>query len=124
MGQFGFKTKVDELDLTTLRIIQLGWAIGSTASTPTVYGELIMPEGFTISQAATEKHNISQERAGNCGKSIREVLPIMMDTILKNCKKGGRIVAHHIEFDGGLISQELARAGLEEYKEEWDEHDM
>ena len=36
------------------------------------------------------------------------------------CAQGGRIVAHHLEFDGGLIAQELARVRLHQYNLEWE----
>ena len=69
------------------------------------------------SNEATEKHHISQDQAINHGKPLRDALQVMMHDILECCAKGGRIVAHHLDFDAGIISQELQRAGLMNYKD-------
>ena len=117
-GQFGFQSKTDLSIISALRVVQIGWAIGkATAKAPEVKSEIIKPEGFTIMERATGKHNISQDQAINQGKPIRDALQIMMHDILECCEQGGRIVAHHLDFDAGVISQELQRAGLMNYKD-------
>ena len=35
------------------------------------------------------------------------------------CRQGGRAVAHHLEFDAGIIMNELERCGLHDLQCEW-----
>ena len=43
----------------------------------------------------------------------------MVADVLNCCSHGGRIVAHHLEFDAGVIYEELGRAGLNHLKDPW-----
>ena len=43
----------------------------------------------------------------------------MVSDVLNCCSHGGRIVAHHLEFDAGVIYQELGRSGSEHLKDPW-----
>ena len=42
-----------------------------------------------------------------------------MGDIQQAAQQGGRVVIHHLEFDAGLIANELVNAGLEDLMEAW-----
>ena len=63
------------------------------------------------------KHGISQDAAADAGHTLREALQAMLAALLQCCARGGRLVAHHIEFDAGILIEELRRASLEDMKD-------
>lgn len=119
-GQFGFLTTVEKDNLSSLRIVQIGWAIGdSSQEHPLVHDRIVIPDGFEITAEATNKHRISHELATSTGHPLRDALRSMIDEVLECCARGGRIVAHHLTFHAGIISEELGRSGLAHLKERW-----
>jgi hypothetical protein len=118
-GQFGFLTTIKEEDLASLRVVQLGWAIGEANGPPDVHDYVVKPEGFCISTDATKKHRIHHEYAVSHGATLPDVLQTMVEAVLDCCARGGRIVARHLEFDAGIISCELDRTGLVQLKTPW-----
>ncbi len=118
-GQFGFKTKVGRACLEELRVIELGWSVGTLdCEQPLVKSYLIQPDGFEVSADATEIHSISHSMAVG-GRPLREVLEQFVTDVFPLCKSGARVVAHHLEFDAGLLRNEFVRAGLDHCIEEW-----
>ena len=89
--------------------------------TPTVCDLVVKPDGFAISPEATQKHRLPHDVAVATGTPLREALRSMLGDVLDVCGRGGRLVAHHLEFPAGLISEELGRAGLGDMKETWAE---
>ena len=121
-GQFGFYTLRSEDDLEHDRIIQIGWVIGTAQaeSTPMISKEfLVKPEGFCISSKAKDYHGISNERAMADGIDLKAVLKELFEDISAPHLREARLVAHHLEFDAGIIRSELNRCSLEEFQDQW-----
>ena len=49
-----------------------------------------------------------------------DVLKEFMQDVLQACSKGGRVCAHQLEFDAGVIKEELRRCGLYAMQSEWE----
>ena len=120
-GQFGFYHFCHDDDFNQ-RIVQIGWAAGEArdgAPLQTYKEILVRPEGFVISEKATAKHSICQERAIAEGTPLREALECFMEDMKQIDRDGGRIIIHHLEFDAGIIARELLNAGLQSRMQEW-----
>ena len=119
-GRFGFLTRCRE-EVFNQRIVQIGWAIGDLDAQSAATGfkeRTIKPEGFAITEKATKFHGITHETAQQ-GVSLREAMVEFMGDIQQAAQQGGRVVIHHLEFDAGLIANELVNAGLEDLMEAW-----
>ena len=119
-GQFGFLTRCRS-EVFNQRIVQIGWAIGdaSLANRPTECRELtIKPDGFRIAEKATKLHGITNDHAMQ-GVPLREALLEFMDAMRTVVGNGGRVIIHHLEFDAGIIEQELLNAGLNDIVPVW-----
>ena len=104
------------------RIVQIGWAVGGVCDDePAQRTEeyLVKPDGFVISEKATAKHGISTDRTLSGGHALDIVLCKFMETAADIDARGGCIVAHHLEFDAGIIDRELANAGLACWRPQW-----
>lgn len=124
IGQFGHYTFRDEQVLSYARIAQLGWVIGDAdaTSTPWISKEYeILPIDFKISPKATQYHKITNEHAMSNGRHLRDVLEEFMHDMIHAHEAGGRVVAHQLEFDAGIINNELERLGLHKLKKLWRE---
>jgi len=121
IGKFGWYTLKEEHVLDFSRIVQIGWAIGraDTAAPVCVKTALVQPNGFKISEKATKFHGISHATAVQEGRSFSDVLCEFMADVSEAYSRGGRVVAHHLEFDAGVILQELARCGLHKLHDAW-----
>ena len=121
IGKFGWYTLKEERVFEFARIVQLGWVIGG----PDVDSEvrkkvsLIHPHGFEIQEKAARFHGISQSHALRHGRPLTDVLRDFMRDVLECCDHGGRVVAHQLEFDAGIILNELERCGLIELHDAW-----
>ena len=119
-GEYGFLTTANDETLSFLRLVQLGWAyVEDGSDVPVVKTCLIKPEGFTIDIAATDKHGIKHSEAVEHGQPLAEVLRIFLDDLTSCLEKGYRICAHHLGFDAGTLSREMARAGINPLREAW-----
>ena len=120
-GEFGFLTTADDEALSFLRLVQLGWAyVADGSDAPVVKTCLIKPEGFTIESAATAKHGIENSEAVKHGQPLAEVLRVFLDDLSSCLERGYRICAHHLGFDAGILSREMARAGIDPVRDVWD----
>ena len=112
IGQFGNYNLCVPRDLDA-RVVQLGWSFGS-AEAITTKEFLIFPDGFIISDKATTYHGISNELAIQKGRSLKEVLTDFMNDVQYVVgTQNGKVVAHHLEFDAGIILNEMSRCGLQ-----------
>ena len=119
-GEFGFLTTADDEALSFLRLVQIGWAyIADGSDVPVVKTCLIKPEGFSIESTATDKHGIKNSVALQHGRPLGEVLRVFLDDLTSCLEKGYRICAHHLGFDAGILSREMARAGINPLREAW-----
>jgi len=121
IGQFGWYTLKEEHVMKFARIVQIGWAIGraNTAAPVCVKTALVQPNGFEVSKDATVFHRISHATAAREGRPLADVLCDFMADISEACSKGGRVVAHQLEFDAGIVLQELARCELYKLHDAW-----
>ena len=118
---FGLPGRVVESCIHEFHIVQIGWTVGGIdQDEPRVVQRLIKPEGFHISADATQKHNISHEAAMNNGEPLHKVLKELLADVRACCVTSkGRLAAHHLAFDAGIVAHELIRCGLGELYEEW-----
>ena len=119
-GEFGNYTLRSEEDLDFLRIVQLGWAAVDPVSKkcfPKSY--LVKPVGFVITEGVTEIHKIAHDDALRKGRPLAEVLEEFMQDVRGAVERNGRVIAHQIEFDAGIILRELRRCGMDDHCREW-----
>ena len=119
--QFGLRTRNKPEAMSSLRIVQLGWADGAINKPGGVMGILVKPCGFAITQDAAEKHGITQEMASVQGLPLEEALKTMVGKVLEHCAQGARLVSHNLPFDVELIYEELGRAGLGSLRRAWEQ---
>ena len=118
---FGLPGRVVESCIHELHIAQIGWTVGGIdQDEPRVVQRVIKPEGFHISADATQKHHTSHEAAMNNGEPLQQVLKDLLADVRACCVTcKGRLAAHHLAFDAGIVAHELIRCGLGELYEEW-----
>ena len=122
IDHFGHYNLCDAQDLDS-RVVQVGWAVAdvTTNGQNIVKERLIQPTGFVITAKAEKFHGISQERAVAEGFPLAQVLTEFMQDVRDIRRRGGRIVCHHLGFDGGILDKELSRCGMEESRRDWGE---
>ena len=119
-GVFGNYTLRSEEDLDFLRIVQLGWAAVDPVSKKCVAKSyLVKPVGFVITEGVTEIHKIAHDDALRNGSPLAEVLQEFMQDVRGTVERNGRVIAHQIEFDAGIILRELRRCGMDDHCREW-----
>jgi len=114
VGPFGHFTMKDDESLTFARIVQLAWVIGECRCDSEVTSKcfLVKPNNFQVEQNATHFHGISHEIATKEGRDLKDVISEFMMDVMKAYQDGGIVVAHQIEFDAGVIFEELGRCGF------------
>lgn len=111
-GQFGKYSLCAPVDLKA-RIVQLGWAFGPPGEIAIVKERLVRPIGFEVSEKAHNFHKISHEVACRDGGDLAEVLTEFMTDLLHVTEANdGRMCCHHLEFDAGIIANELERCHM------------
>jgi len=124
---FGFWTGALPENLKS-RIVSLAWVITDLDpdSTPHLAKEaLVKPgsvkpeDGYEITEKATRRHKISHAQATAEGRPLPDVLREFMRDVAEAYESGGRIVAHHIEFDAAVIKHELDRCGFDDLCKRW-----
>ena len=123
VGRFGHGCWCSGDDLE-FRLVQIGWVTSTCAAETEVdiqskAERLIKPDAFTISEKATKRHEITNERAASNGLPLLEVLEEFMCEAWSLYEKGGVVVSHHLEFDAGIIDEELKRCGMESWRARW-----
>ena len=121
IGRFGHQCWCGPDDLQ-FRVVQIGWVIGGCTKDQQIHSRnehLILPQDFIISERATKKHGITNEQAITNGSPLRKVLEEFMCAVWALHESGGVVVSHHIEFDAGIIDEELQRCGMEQWRERW-----
>ena len=64
-------------------------------------------------------YGVTVEEATTSGASLQELLIELMQDVSEVRSLGGRLVARHLEFDAGIVMEELARAGLSHLQQSW-----
>jgi DNA polymerase III epsilon subunit-like protein len=122
IGKFGFYNLCKPIDLEA-RIVQLGWSFGPPGEDATIKEFMVYPEGFKVSEKATKYHGISNDQATEKGKHLEEVLSEFMDDARYVIDENhGTLVCHHMEFDAGIIANEMHRCGLLESMKEFENY--
>ena len=121
VGEFGWHTNQTEEKFDHARIVQLGWAVGLDAEKEDfVKARLVKPDGFVITNEATEYHGIQNDTAERAGHPLRVVLLEFLSDVVEIVGRGGQVVAHHLEFDAGIILREFRRSQLHDEAETWE----
>ena len=111
-GQHGFPARVSKNTIESLRIIQIGWAVGELQSdAPATFSRYVKPESFMVTTDATAKHHLKQAELEAQGEKLDSILKEFVASAQQWCARGAKLVAHQIEFDGGVIAAELRRKG-------------
>ena len=119
-GQFGHQCGIDQSMIEPMRIIQLGWCFGRiSTNTFVTKSKLVSPDGFTIADDAVAKHHITNELVRNTGAPLKAVLGEFLHDVVEIIGRGGRLCAHQIEFDAGVIALGMERAGFGSKAEMW-----
>jgi DNA polymerase III epsilon subunit-like protein len=121
IGQFGHPCRLHPNDLKQ-RIVQIGYAVGGVQENDPLQERgslLVRPDGFSISPKAIKHHGITNERALETGVDLRYALEGFLGCVRKVVELGGCIVAHNLEFDAGIIENELNNAGLAHLCDDW-----
>ena len=121
MGQFGWEMTKEDSVLDFARVVQLGLAIGPADMSKgfEVKRILVKPSSFTITDDATKFHGITHDYACQHGTPLAQALMEFFQVVEAAYKDGGRLCAHHIEFDAGIILSELRTCGLDEQAAKW-----
>ena len=80
---------------------------------------LVKPTDFTITSAATKCHRITQSEAVESGRPLADVLVEFMTDVMAEHARGGRICAHHLTFDAGILLREMRKCGLDDLAATW-----
>ena len=121
LGDFGWHFFAEDGLLAFARMCQLGWTRGyaDLRSPPERKCYLVKPTNFTITIEATKFHSITQAEATECGQPVVDVLKAFMADVTDEISRGGRICAHHLCFDAGIILHEMRRSRLDDLAAAW-----
>lgn len=111
LGQFGFPTINKPWELTYSRVVQLGWAKYDREGKLVERRELCVsdvPGGCT--PQATAYHGITNAQLEH-GVPIAAALTDLSAALRTLEAEGGRLVAHNLEFDAGILHAEFDRLG-------------
>ena len=88
------------------RIVQIAWSLyDSDGHHWETSNYIIRPDNFVIPPESTKIHRITQARALEEGRPLREAL----NAFLRDAANAEHLVAHNIDFDEKIIGAELAR---------------
>ena len=71
----------------------------------------VRPDGFEVADKATNFHKFSHEHVECEGRPLADVLREFMVDVKTACAAGGRVAAHQLEFDAGVIWQDRMQGG-------------
>ena len=107
-GHHGFPTRVSQSTMKSLRVIQIGWAVGDIHSAaPTTNSIYVKPDNFKVTAEGTAKHGVTQAFVEEHGLPLMEALNVFLASAQDAFTRGARLDAHQIEFDAGVIAAEL-----------------
>ena len=106
-GHFGFPARVLPSTMESLRLIQIGWAMGDIHSdTPTTISRYVIPNDFEVTAEGAAKHGVTQAFVKEHGLPLMETLKEFVASAQEAFTRGARLAAHQIEFDVGVIAAE------------------
>ena len=74
VGPLGFATLADPITLQEARIVQIGWSVHGAGGESDVKEFIVHPDGFSISDAASAIHGITEEKATKSGVPLQAAL--------------------------------------------------
>ena len=120
-GHYGFPARVLQSTMQSLRLIQIGWAMGDIhLDTPRTASRYVAPDNFEVTAEGAAKHGVTQAFVKEHGLPLMEILKEFVASAQEAFTRGARLAAHQIEFDAGVIAAELQRCGLHQELEFWD----
>ena len=120
-GHYGFPARVLPSTMESLRLIQIGWAMGDIhLDTPTTTSRYVIPDDFEVTAEGAAKHGVTQAFVKEHGLPLGLTLKEFVASAQEAFTRGARLVAHQIEFDAGVIAAELQRCGFYQELEFWD----
>lgn len=94
------------------RLVQLGYIrwqyLYGRAVPVAIRTRIILPDGFTIPEAAIQVHRITNEKARQHGDPVTDVVKEFASEL----EKSDIVVAHSLKFDKGVILAECFRNGM------------
>lgn len=99
-----------------LHIARLSWAYGDVGAEKPKFQatRLIRPDGWALSPAVAERHDISQELLVLKGWPLQKVLGDMFADLRRVAKQDGRVCLHNLEHEAAVLSADLRRAGMDD----------
>lgn len=92
------------------RMVQIAWQLHDINGNLLQHDSVIIkPEGYSIPFATVQIHGITNERANEEGKDLKETLKKFQSALSETTYLCG----HNIEFDINIIASELLRCGFE-----------
>lgn len=91
------------------RMVQIAWQLHDAQGNLLQHDSIIIkPEGYAIPFATIQIHGITNERANEEGKDLKNTLQVFADVVSRSTY----VCGHNIEFDLNIVGAELLRCGL------------
>ena len=113
-GQFGHFTVNKPWELTYSRVVQLGYVVSDAEGNILErFEHCISDVPGGCSAKATNYHGLTDEQLTREGIPIAEAMKQFGAELRKLDAAGGKLIAHHLEFDAGILRAELELLGDE-----------
>jgi len=95
------------------RMVQIAWQLHDAKGNLLQHDSIIIkPEGYSIPLDTIKIHGITNERANEEGKDLRNSLEVFAQAVAQS----NYLCGHNIEFDINIIGCEFLRCGLSNLK--------
>ena len=112
-GQFGHFTINKPWELTYSRVVQLGFVVSDAEGNILRSFERCISDAPDCSAKATKYHGLTNEQLAREGIPIAEAMEQFGAELRKLEAAGGKLIAHNLEFDAGILRAELEGLGDE-----------
>jgi len=103
-------------DLTYARVVQLGFVVSDAEGNVLQRFERCISDAPDCSAKATKYHGLTNEQLAREGIPIAEAMKQFGAELRKLDAEGGKLIAHDLDFDAGILVAELERLGDERTK--------
>jgi hypothetical protein len=108
-GQFGHYTPQKGSKLSYLRVVQLAWCVRREDGECVHRSFYVSGADRLITRYASDNHHITNAYVQREGVAIDQALRCFLHDCRWLRQVDGFLVAHHLEFDAGIICEELSR---------------